>query len=334
MPAQFSYRYLSWFGCLLATACLVCSSGITQAALLAYEPFEYGDVAVPSEGQYALGNEESGVNVLGGQNPTIGPTPFYTGPWIQSASDAQVVKALPSLSYPNFPAGVGGIQQETRQFDCCTVGRTGREIAGGLGGGHESRTLYESFLIDFGTQGTDDPTMFGKRGHELWNGAIGDANLAIDLFVNSFSGTNELTLAVTTASGTQSTLVNGGGLTLDAMAGTNLVVIKYEFNPADAVDPLVTSADDDIVTVYFNPVLNNEPMTPSAQIRVNASDLLITHQGALSNFTFSGDGHVPGAIDEIRWGETYRAAVPQVIPEPSSLALLALAMLGFCGRRH
>ncbi|NJO14035.1 MAG: hypothetical protein HC870_02385, partial [Rhizobiales bacterium] len=68
------------------------------AALLAYEPFEFGDVAVPSEGQYALGDEGTGTNLLGGQDATIGPTAFYGGAWVQSGGDAQVVKALPSLA--------------------------------------------------------------------------------------------------------------------------------------------------------------------------------------------------------------------------------------------
>lgn len=54
-------------------------------------------------------------------------------------------------------------------------------------------------LIDFGTQGTDDPTDFGKRGYEMWRGDIGDSFLAVDLFVNHFSGVNELTLAVQTS---------------------------------------------------------------------------------------------------------------------------------------
>jgi hypothetical protein len=296
-----------------------------HAALLAYDPFQYGDVAIPALGQYAVGNENSGVKVLGGQNPTIGPTAFYSGPWIQSGGDSQVVKAVPSLYHPSLTDGIGGIQGETIQFSCCSFGRTGRPIAGGLGAG-AARTLYESFLIDFGTQGTDDPEDFGKRGHELWNGGIGDSFQAVDLFLNHFSGVDELSLAVTTASGSTQVLVAGGGLGLEELAATNdgvhLVVMKYEFNP---IAP-------DVVSVFLDPAMGIEPGTPDAQIVVPTSDLFITHQGAFTSFTFSGPGHVPGAIDEIRWGGTFADVTPPRIPEPSSWALLALGLVGYVAR--
>src|SRR5690606_22061725 len=112
------------------------------------------------------GDDSTGVNVIGGQNPVIGPTPFYAGPWIQSGGDSQAVKNLPSYAYPGLPGGLGGRLQETLEFDCCTFGRSARPIAGGLGFG-AAQTIYQSFLIDFGTQGTDAPSDFGFRGHEL-----------------------------------------------------------------------------------------------------------------------------------------------------------------------
>lgn len=289
-----------------------------RADLLAYDPFAYG--MNPAAGEYALGNEESGVDVIGSQNPTIGPTAFYTGAWIQSGGDSQVVKALPSLSYPGLAAGQGGIQQETVQFDCCSFGRSGREIAGGLGNGPD-RTIYQSFLIDFGSQGDDAPTDFGFRGHELWNGGIGDSFKAVDVFMNHFSGINELTLSVTTVSGTTMVPISGGGLDLDALTGTNLIVMKYDFN----------RFLPDAVSVFMNPVVGAaEPGVPSAHVSVASSDLFITHQGAYTQFTFSGGTHVPGAIDEIRWGDTFADVTP--IPEPST-ALLLIAGIGLVSRR-
>lgn len=313
--------------CAVAAVCLVLPSSKAQAALLAYEPFEYGDVAVPAEGQYMVGDENAGTGLLGGQNPVIGPTAFYSGPWVQAGGDSQVVKAVPSLTYPKFQAGIGGIQGETVQFDCCTFGRTGREISGGLGVGRDARTIYQSFLIDFGTQGTDAATDFGKRGHELWNGYNPDnpdSTLAVDLFVNHFAGVNELSLGVHTLSESTTVPLSGGGHTLESLAGfnggTHLVVMKYEFNPTDP----------DVVTVYLDPKIPTEPVHVSAQVVIEASDLFITHDGAFTNFTFSGGGHVPGAIDEIRWGETYEDVnlLSGVIPEPATLSLVGFALLG------
>ena len=326
--SNMSLKRLSLLSYLVVAVCLICADGEVQAALLAYEPFAYGDVAVPSDGQYTVGNEDSGTGVIGGQNPTIGPTAFYDGPWIQSGGDSQVVKAVSSFSYPNFQPGIGGVQRETVQFDCCSFGRSGRAIGEldpinapgelGLGGGRDARTIYESFLIDFGNQGTDAATDFGKRGHELWNGGVGDSFLAVDLFLNHFSGVNDLSLAVTTISGTTTVPVAGGGLNLAALTGTHLVVMKYEFNPADP----------DVVSVYFDPTSNIEPLTSDALVSVAASDLFITHQGAFTNFTFSGDGHIPGGIDEIRWGDTFFDVTPFVVPEPASFSLLGLSMVG------
>ncbi len=303
---------------LVLTLSMTFAGNAARAGVLAYDPFAYGPN--PALGQYALGDEEAGTNVIGGQNPVIGPTPFFTGAWMQSGGDSQVVKALPSLSYPGFAAGQGGIQQETLQFSCCTFGRSAREINGGLGNG-AARTVYQSFLIDFGTQGLDAPTDFGYRGHELWNGGVGDDFQAVDLFVNHFSAFDDLTLRVTTASGA-ATVPVAGGLNLDELAGTHLVVMKYVFNPILA----------DSVSVFLDPVVGaGEPGLPSAQISVPTSDLFITHMGAYTQFTFSGGTHTPGAIDEIRWGDTFADVTP--LPEPAT-AMLLIAGVGLIRRRR
>ena len=332
----------SCFGRCLVAAGLLASLQIApvDAALLVYEPFGIGGGPT----QYLAGNDSTGTNVLGGQNPTSTPTPFYAGGWIQSGGDAQAVWDVGSLAYPLFPNS-GGLVSDSVQFSCCSFGRNGREIAGGLGGGPDRRTIYQSFLVDFGNQGTDDPTQFGKRGYEMWNGGVGDSFLAVDLFVNHFSGVNELTLAVTTPSGTESQLVNGGGLTLDALAGVHLVVLKFEFNPANPAGP--TPTDDDRVTMYLDITSSIEGnFTPAAEIAVDASDLFISHHGALANFTFSGGGHCPGKFDEVRWGDTFADVTPfqnsngnpgntacnvnppTEVPEPGSLSLLALVVVG------
>jgi hypothetical protein len=122
-----------------------------HAVLLAYDPFDWAKpIANPADGEYAIGDDSTGVNVIGGQNPVIGPTPFYTGPWIQSGGDAQFVKKEPSLAYPYLQQGRGALVTDSVQFGCCSFGRSGREIAGGLGGGRDPRTIYQSFLVDFG----------------------------------------------------------------------------------------------------------------------------------------------------------------------------------------
>lgn len=57
-------------------------SPAADAALFAYDPFTVG--AGPSV--YLAGDEDAGTNVLGGQNPAIGPTAFYGGAWDRRAA--------------------------------------------------------------------------------------------------------------------------------------------------------------------------------------------------------------------------------------------------------
>lgn len=289
------------------------------AALLAYDGFVVG----AGSAEYLAGDEGAGTNVLGGQNPDTGPTAFYGGAWVQSGGDSQVVKDIGSLAYPLFPQS-GGQVNETVQFSCCSFGRSGRPIAGGLGGGRDASTIYQSFLIDFGTQGTDDPTQFGFRGYEMWNGGVGDAFRALGLYVNHFSGVNELRLEVTTPGGTQFQAVGGGGLTLAALEGVHLVVLRFDFNP---------DAPGDQVRMYLDPTDSIEAnYAPAASIVVANSDLFFTHHGAITNFTFSGGGHIPGSFDEVRWGETFADVTPFLtetpVPEPGTFGLLALALAG------
>ncbi len=147
------------------------------------------------------------------------------------------------------------------------------------------------------------------------------AGAAVALFVNHFSGLNVLSLRVATASGDTTVPVSGGVLDLDTLAGVHLVVMKYAFHPTNP----------DVVSVYLDPVIAaGEPVVPQAQIAAPLSDLFITHHGAFTQFTFSGSGHIPGAIDEIRWGDTFA----DVVPEPGTALLLAVCMGAFLPRRR
>jgi hypothetical protein len=333
-------RCLARTGVALLTGLLAVNCGSTaRAAVLAYDAFLVGDT--PAAGQYKAGDENAGTDLIGGQNPTIGPTAFYAGPWEQA--DASVVKDTGSLSYPGFQPGQGGQVRETAQFDCCTFGRNGRPISdvfglgqNGLGGGRDSQVIYESFLMDWGTIGTNaDNGNQGAHAYEMWNGSPtsnSDGKLAIVLGYNYYSGDTQLTLNVLT--GPEGGKVNhkqilGAGYTRDALAainnGTHLVVLKYEFNNANS---------EDRVTAYFDPTSSIEAnWTPAASVGVTAGDLFITHQGLFSSYQFDGGGANPGAIDEVRWGNTFKDVTP-FVPEPSTIHLLVLALAGLCGRRQ
>ena len=85
--------------------------------------------------------------------------------------------------------------------------------------------------------------------------------------------------------------MGGGGLTLSALAGVHLAVLRFDFNPG---------LPGDQVLLYLDPIDSIESnYTPAASILVGTSDLSFTHHGAISSFTFSGAGHVPGSFDEV-----------------------------------
>jgi hypothetical protein len=316
-----------------AIAVVALNAAISNAALLVHDPFGYAG----GSGDYLLGNGAgSGVDPIGGQNPVTSPdAAFYAGGWIESAASAVKNPNGPHapgiMNYPNFPRSGGLVTDDDEGWGGFS-GRNGREFASPLGGGRGARTIYQSFLVDFGTGavGVDE----GKRGVEWWNGGVGDSFLAIDLAMYQWD--TEFDLQVTTAgNGTVRSAVNGGGLDLGDVQGVNLIVMKFEFNPADGTDPLATTADDDIVTMYLNPTDSVEAnWTPAASVAVNASDLVLTGHSVGSHFTWTG-GHIkPMRFDELRWGDTFADVTP-FVPEPTSLTLMGLSVAGLLlGRRR
>jgi hypothetical protein len=297
-----------------------------SAALLVYDPFSIG--AAP--GDYATG-------IIGGQNPTESPTNFYNGGWV-SAADQDLQTG--NLIYPFFPRAGGHVTDLDGGVTCCTTGRSGREIGEldpinapgelGLGAGRGARTIYQSFLVDFGTAPAGGGN-FGKRGVEWWNGyntANPDGALNVDLFLNGFGGVNVLSLNVDGAGPTVP--VVGGGSLAD-LAGVHLVVMKFELNPLDdlgnSADPsgLLNPLDDDRVTVYLDPTDSIEAnWVPGAVATVSDSSLIITHHSAATIFTFDSD-YTKSRYDELRWGDTFADVTP-FIPEPTSLTLLGISL--------
>jgi hypothetical protein len=321
----------------------VAIAGMAQAALYVYDPLQTGSGGIANlSGPYVPGTEDAGPN-LGGQNPSIGPdTSFYAGGWVATGTDNQAVDHIPSLKYPSFFQGRRGQLAETAQFDCCTFGRTGRPFGDVFGTGSNGlaadgayHALYGSFLIDWGTIGTNsDNGNQGKHGFEMWNDTnetAPDSKLVVDLGFNYYTGDPLLFLNVL---GTRQNLA--GDWTRDALAaingGTNLVVMKLEFTVDHDNDPL--TPEEDRVTVFLNPTDSVESnWTPAASIGVPTGGLAIWGHSAFSSFQFDGGGADPGAIDEFRWGDTFADVTP-FIPEPSSVVLSMVGAAALLLRRR
>ena len=116
-----------------------------------YDPFNTG--ANPAAGQYTVGPLIPTVGA--GQNPTVGPTSFLSGPWEAAAADtlgnvvqtqglsflgapAEGGSLAVSLDANNFPVSSRAFRHLTTPFDATTVG-----------------TYYISFLANFGGVGID-----------------------------------------------------------------------------------------------------------------------------------------------------------------------------------
>jgi hypothetical protein len=105
----------------------------------------------------------------------------------------------------------------------------------------------------------------------------------------------------------------GGGITrapttVAAVSGqTVLMVVRADF-----------TAVNDTFTLYINPLSTTEPATPSAVLGGFSV-------GTVTGLQVSG----PGAFnfDELRVGTTFAS----VVPEPSSIAMLVIGMLGLLG---
>jgi hypothetical protein len=113
----------------------------------------------------------------------------------------------------------------------------------------------------------------------------------------------------------------GSGLTLEELEGVHLMVLMFQFDPVLA----------DVVSLYLDPTDSVESnYIPAATVSAPNSDLFITHHSAISNFTFSGSGHVPGAFDELRWGDTFADVTPFLVPvsAPPTLGLFVLSLVG------
>lgn len=281
-----------WMRCVLTLSGLtVFGSAVPLSATLQYyDPFLTG--SSPAAGEYAVGP-------IDGQNPIVGPTPFLTGAWQSEALSINGVIQANGLSYLGAPA-LGGSQvanPNSRQRRLLSDPWTSSTTA----------TYYLSFIVNFGTgdysdgfQGND----MGYRAVEFWDDA---GAFAMNIAYNTFSSTigpeqqDPRTGRMYVDLNGIHTIIPNSPPSFSNDSVSHLIVLRYDLN---------SGALSDSVRLYFDPKTTSEP---------ELSDVLVTNidftLGALGGVTiFGGSGTFP-TYDELRIGDTFAAAVPE-LPVP------------------
>jgi hypothetical protein len=319
----------------LAFALAAMTCGTAQAAQLWYDGFSLtGD-----GGDYVVDT------ALAGQ--TGGSGSFFTGPWLGGA-DGQIVNS-PSLdrvydgtSTSALITPATGGKNATGIWDGARVARELTDTFGGLGGLPQPGTYYMGFLVNFGAL-ADPHEGDGNGGHraiEMYDGTYTDDNYRTLQFGYSiWSGLGDghhLTLQV---NGVNAQLSENVQFAQDR-GTTHYVVLKFDMQESDFDD--LTTADNDIISAYLDPVGTTEPLTPSAQ--VSTADFLASYMTTISKWAWQGDAS--HGFDELRVADAFadvannlqpyvaQPALPPVVPEPASCVLLGFVFVGLLGVRR
>ena len=302
-------RASCWVSATAALGILLMTSGTAQAALLAYEGFDYG----------------AGTSALAGSGSASDPG--WAGSWNAVTNTADVSPGslvYSDVVYSGNRASVPASRNcRTNRFVDTSTGGT-FDLAGLVEGnriGADGQTLYVSFLqrismVPGSQSGQPDYLRYYTVEFATGNGnndralLIGHDDVAPFPHYVARTPSNESGSAISAPLETQDTEVN-------------FFVLKFTFG----------AGDDDRVDIYRNPSLLLEPATPTATL----GGLGLGYDFSFDRIAitrFVGNNPVHDA-DEIRFGTTFADVAP--VPEPSTAILLVSAgvcvFLSGAGRR-
>ncbi len=274
-------------GCLASNVC---------AELLYCDPFLIG--SSPLLGEYTPGP-------LVGQNPLIGPTPFFTGPWQGRIDAGGATVQSPGLNYFSAPVTGGSVIANPSSRTWRTLSNPWDATTDG--------TFYLSYLMNFGGVGLTDSTIndVGHRVVEMWSSggpAGNDAALVARIGYMSYDGNfnnlppSQAPLKFGLGHGTEQIIPGGPASFLDDIGVTHMFVLKFI---------LSDQAASDTVQLFLDPTDDEKPTLPNVEF-VNVDFTL----GAMSGpVQFAGTG-TGATFDEIRVGTEYEDVLS---PLPSEL---------------
>lgn len=261
-----------------------------SAELLYYEPFLTG--SNPAAGEYVVGLLDPTVDVGDGQNPTIGPTPFLTGPW-EAGVAAAINGAVQAqgLSFLGAPS-LGGSQISTPNSAVRrNLSEPWTETTQG--------TYYIGFLANFGTgnyaDGEDGNDM-GYRSVEFYDASN---SWIFGISYNAYNspfGRLPSNAPMHLDGFGQFSQFDGAPASFAEDGLTHLIVLKFD---------LTTTAASDSLSIYLDPLTTEEPVIFSAF--VGGVDLTL---GAIGGFTIYGGSGTSPVLDEMRVATTFIDALP------------------------
>jgi hypothetical protein len=262
------------------------------ATLYYYDPFITG--SNPAAGEYTPGLIDTTLSAPGGgQNPTVGPTPYFTGEWevVDNAPNATVQET--GLSYIGAPAA-GGSQLSNADS------RPRRYLSSPWTAATEG-THYISFLANFGQGDYSDGVQNNDMGYRAVE-FLNDANeFLFSLAYNSFNGTggaaqqNPATAKIY-LDGFGYQILQGSPNSFMEDGLTHLFVVRFD---------LSATAASDSVSVYLDP--KHPANEPAASATLTGIDVTL---GAVGGMTRYGGSGIAPVFDELRVADTYAEALP------------------------
>lgn len=326
MPGDLAYLDSSFTVLNLTLADLAADTGrleLRDGADLTLTGAAVGPDRVASLGRNGLG----AVDLLGGSNLSLtngdvrlGENSGATGQLTQQALSDFTIGG--SLAIGMFAGGAGTYTMQGGTLDVATFMIVGRQGAGTF-------QQYGGDVLIHRNDNPSQPALFlGSHGgstslYEIHGGSLTiDAALNAGLQIGPASGTGNSTLRIV-----------GGDATIDI--GTNLVhkaggTLEYMID--SSISSIDVAGDVTLADLLLNVVFTSQPQMGDQFTLINYGGELT---GEFGGFDFLADG--PGGVNSILVSLDYGsgtagAIVLTVVPEPASLAMLAMIVVG-CATR-